>query len=440
MLARSLQGALGSMISNCIISSLKDNNFIEKFRRDDKCFTRASNKLPFDTLFLFIAFLRQRSTALEIDDFLSQIKEVRPDSRSFEDSAFFHARSKILPEAFLEVNDRVIQCYREVVGIKKWKDWELVAVDGTTARLPKTPKVSKVFPPEKCENLNDCQPICRILSMMSVDTRLTLALEVAPYQTGETSMLMDLSDKFQPGQLIIADRNFDSPWIFRLLESKGCEYVIRLAKNAFKEADLFRESVHSEAIVDLPLRSESKTRCEDLDIGADPLRVRLCKIELPTGEIEILCTSLTDSERVTLTDISELYAKRWGIEEQFKHQKARVEIENFSGKSAVSVLQDIYGAIMSNNLMLMYSQESQPAIDTSKRGAKYKYTVCWAKALGYLKNNFMTLVYISKKFSNVKLDFIEHCVRHSEPIRPGRKSERKHKRKRDYYMCYKPTT
>jgi hypothetical protein len=45
-----------------------------------------------------------------------------------------------------------------------------------------------------------------------------------------------------------------------------------------------------------------------------------------------------------------LYHLRWGIEENYKRLKQWVEIENFSGKSALSVKQDFYAKIIASNL------------------------------------------------------------------------------------------
>ena len=56
------------------------------------------------------------------------------------------------------------------------------------------------------------------------------------------------------------------------------------------------------------------------------------KIELKTGEIEILATNLT-SDEFTLAELKSLYKKRWEIETGFDRLKNYIRIENFSGRS-----------------------------------------------------------------------------------------------------------
>ncbi len=44
------------------------------------------------------------------------------------------------------------------------------------------------------------------------------------------------------------------------------------------------------------------------------VRLRLVKVVLSTGEIEILATNLMDSEEISLADLKDLYHQRWGVE------------------------------------------------------------------------------------------------------------------------------
>src|SRR6202044_528890 len=52
------------------------------------------------------------------------------------------------------------------------------------------------------------------------------------------------------------------------------------------------------------------------------------------------------SAKYKLEELGELYQMRWGIEEGYKMYKARVQIEAFSGRTAIAVKQDIYAKAM----------------------------------------------------------------------------------------------
>lgn len=72
------------------------------------------------------------------------------------------------------------------------------------------------------------------------------------------------------------------------------------------------------------------------------IQCRLIKIELENGESEILCTSLTDLDKYLYDDFEQLYHYRWNEEEAYKLLKCRIELENFSGKTAIWLLSKIF--------------------------------------------------------------------------------------------------
>jgi hypothetical protein len=53
--------------------------------------------------------------------------------------------------------------------------------------------------------------------------------------------------------------------------------------------------------------------------------------------VEVLITNMMGCEAYEVDLFKELYYLRWGIEENYKRLKQWVEIENFSGKSVVSI-------------------------------------------------------------------------------------------------------
>ncbi len=62
-----------------------------------------------------------------------------------------------------------------------------------------------------------------------------------------------------------------------------------------------------------------------------------------------------------------LYQLRWGIEENYIRLKQWVEVENISGKSALSVKQDFYDKIMAMNLTALMAMAAKK-VTTKKTG------------------------------------------------------------------------
>ena len=89
----------------------------------------------------------------------------------------------------------------------------------------------------------------------------------------------------------------------------------------------------------------SMRQCREGHLPADPLAVRLIRVELESGEVEVLITSLRDTKAYPYCAFAKLYALRWGIEENYKREKQRLEIENFSGRTPWVLLQDFHAKI-----------------------------------------------------------------------------------------------
>ena len=112
----------------------------------------------------------------------------------------------------------------------------------------------------------------------------------------------------------------------------------------------------TEVITFKPNKSSLKT-CEEKGLPTQPITLRLVRVELP-NEVEVLVTNLMDEETYNHSIFKSLYHLRWGIEENYKRLKQWVEIENFSGKSALSVKQDFYAKIVASNLTALMEIEA----------------------------------------------------------------------------------
>jgi len=105
----------------------------------------------------------------------------------------------------------------------------------------------------------------------------------------------------------------------------------------------------------------------------------LCIYGKLSGGVEVLMTNLMDSEKYNASLFKSLYHLRWGIEENYKRLKQWVEIENFSGKSALSVQQDFYAKIVASNLTALMAMAAQKTIATKTKHLKLKYQITMRK-------------------------------------------------------------
>jgi hypothetical protein len=80
--------------------------------------------------------------------------------------------------------------------------------------------------------------------------------------------------------------------------------------------------------------------------SSNPVRVRVTKAVLETGEAELLVSSLQDMELFKTEDLVELYGMRWGVEEGLKNLKPKIKVEQFGCRKPQGIYQEFYAHIL----------------------------------------------------------------------------------------------
>jgi hypothetical protein len=85
-------------------------------------------------------------------------------------------------------------------------------------------------------------------------------------------------------------------------------------------------------------------------ISTESLCLRLVRVDLPSGEPEVLVSSLTDFKAYPTALFSNLCHQHWGVEEDFKVLNIRLNIENYSNVSVEDILQNLHTKLLTKNL------------------------------------------------------------------------------------------
>jgi hypothetical protein len=135
---------------------------------------------------------------------------------------------------------------------------------------------------------------------------------------------------------------------------------------------------------------------------------------------------------------SNLIAGTWPIEEDYKTMKQWVEIENFSGKSVLSIYQDFHAKVFTKNLTSVLAFPTRSAIENKTLKARYKYKMNFAQTLSKVKDA-IPLFFIRSAEQVLLLihDLHKIIVKTLEPVRPGRKYPREFNKKKGFNFCYK---
>ncbi|WP_348970707.1 IS4 family transposase [Chondrinema litorale] len=318
---------------------------------------------------------------------------------------------------FQDWNACLLHHYKRIYPRKTWAGFVVYGIDGTTINLPNTAKISKTF--GNSSNQAASYPMARVLCAYDVSNGICEQSKIAPITSDELGMAIDFVDDLPPNSLSIYDRGFTSFVLLYLL--KGKNYVMRSKITFNKSIKDFVKSKRNTAMVTLKATHSAIERLENPPYSIDKnasVTVRLVKVILDNGEVEVLMTSLLDTQQYPDAIFKDLYFLRWGVEVFFDYFKNILQVELFSGHLPEAIYQEFYTMVFLANLhsLLLKDCTQQLALDNKER--KYEHKINNNVSVGNLKNNVIK-IFIHEEPKVILEHLITLFLKSTEAIRPN---------------------
>jgi len=428
------------ILSNNLAYELENEEFKGHSKNGPKGVFTRDRKLTFKNLIVIIIIFKS-SIQRELDRFFKVVKNDDFNIREVTKGALSQARAKLNPWAFKRLNEVACNTFYERVEYYIWYGLRVLAVDGSRLVLPNHPSVVKEFGQHSFGPKADSPRSLAMASMLyDVLNQITIDAEIAPYSSSERDLLMKHIDKTKAGDILLLDRGYPCVWLLFLLKARGVEFCVRMKEDWWLTVKEFTESTDKERIVTFSLPKKDRKKLADYpEIMDQTITCRLIKIELETGEKEILCTSLTDMEKYEYVEFDSLYHYRWNEEEAYKLLKSRIELENFSGKTTIAVKQDFFAKVFLMTLCAAYAHPIEEKVTNEYKADKervHDQKINRTNALS-MTQDILISVMIKKQYKKALEAFDDIVEKTREIIRPGRKVSREFKQKRPYSMNYK---
>lgn len=182
----------------------------------------------------------------------------------------------------------------------------------------------------------------------------------------EVDLAEEMIPSLKPDDLSLFDRGYASyPFMARLIKEKK-HFIIRCPKTSFTAVqNMFDNDAPESMTVLIDVSYRHKKEVKKLGLPST-IKIRLIRIILSTGEIEVIATSLLDETIFSTNDFSYLYSLRWGVETFFSKVKGRLALENFTGKSVESIYQDFWSIIFISNLETIMTEDIEEKMNAEK--------------------------------------------------------------------------
>ena len=377
----------------------------------------------------------------DLDRFYKSIHNSDFNIREVTKGALSQARAKLNPWAFQRLNEVAVNSFYKEAEHFRWHGKRLLSVDGSRLILPKHQSIIDEFGSYGFGPKADSHRSMALSSML-YDTlnHLTIDAQIAPLQVSERDLLLEHLNKVSSEDMLLLDRGDPCFWLLFLLKAKSIDFCVRLKSDWWLEVKRFVESdeIDKEVKFTLPKKDQEKLS-EYPDLWDNALPFRLVKVELENGETEILCTSLLDTQKHDTSEFKELYHHRWSEEEAFKLLKSRVELEDFSGKTAKAVKQDFHAKILLMTLCAAFAhpiEEKVRAEHKESENRKHAQKINRTNALAVFSDMAIPM-FLKRKFNESLETFDEIVYKTREIVRPDRSEPRPKKPKKPYSMNYK---
>jgi len=348
-------------------------------------------------------------------------------------SAYSQARQKVQPEVFGHLN--TVTCeefylrYGEDQEVVLWHEHRLLGVDGSYLNLPDTEETRREFSVQTNQHAGGEQ--VQALASVLYDLRNDLGLSAAlgPKQAEKNLLFGTHWAAMRAGDVLVCDRAYADYSVLAAVVAQGCHFVIRFPRQSFTAVNAFWAAHAQERVVTLEVTSKARAYVRAQRLPAT-LRVRLVKVVLPTGEVEVLGTDLLDAQTYPAAEFKLVYGWRWQHETYHDRIKNIFELERFSGTSVQVIKQDFYGVIFLATLESILSKPAQAALTAQAAGRECRYAAQVNRAVSYVTilEHVVQLLSDVRRSPAATLAAIEHLLLTSPTRqRPGRQFKR-HKR------------
>jgi hypothetical protein len=419
---------------------LCDAQFIARHRVRPEDFTR-QRQLMFPVVMLFVLQKTVKSIQRHLHEFLDELA----GGGVFEPvtaGAWTHARAKLKYTAFIELNQ--VTVLPMVYGperqpqVQRWRGHRLLGVDSSLVRLPNREPLREEFGTVQVSNhlgpTGTQYPEGRISVLYDLLNRMGIDGRLESSRVGEVELAIEQLRQARAGDVLINDRGFTGYAYLAWHHHLGLHYIARCSTGSFVAAqELFRiNRAGRSKVVRLMVPREQRAGLRPLGLPLE-LTVRFVSVRLPTGELEVLATSLLDDALYPTEEFLKVYHWRWSHETFYGMMKGRLDLENFSGETAEAVRQDFFATLLLCNLESLLTEPAAAALGQQSTDHQHSKQVNRAVAYHALKDQLLDLLYGEVPVEQVIAKLQQLFMGSPVSARPERKPPR---RKLSLYRSY----
>jgi Transposase DDE domain len=333
-----------------------------------------------------MVMLRGQKVSLQnaVNKFFTAVGEVW---RVVTAGAYRQARQKVQPEVFVHLNAITCEEYYTRYGaddeVVLWQGKRVLGVEGSYLNLPDTEETRREFSVQTNQHAGGEQVQALASVLYDLRNDLGLSATLGPKQAEKNLLFGTHLAATQRGDVLVCDRAYADYSVMAMLLAWRCHFVIRFPRQSFTAVNAFWAAAAQERVVTLEVPSSARAYVSEHQLPPT-LRVRLLKVLLTSGEVEVLGTDLLDARTYPASEFKTVYGWRWHHETYHDRIKNIFELERFSGQSVQAIKQDFYGVIFLATLESILSKPAQAALTAQGEARECRSTLQVNRAVSYV--------------------------------------------------------
>jgi hypothetical protein len=230
-------------------------------------------------------------------------------------SAYSQARHKRQPALCQHLNDLVLEGFYRLYspdgGVRRWHGRRLVGVDGRVFNVPDTAETRQCYSVQTNQQADGGR--VQALGSVCYDllNHVALSAGLGKKQAEQHFIFTRHLSATDVGDVVVLDRRYTDYGVRAFLQAHRREFVIRLSRHSFRVVEPLWTTPEREQVVTLAM-PRAQRRFVAAQGLATTLQVRLIKVELPNGQLEVLATSLLDPQEYPRAELQTVYGWRGG--------------------------------------------------------------------------------------------------------------------------------
>jgi len=319
---------------------------------------------------------------------MGELAMVPPATAAPQKSSFCKARRKLPAKYVHDMFRQAVERSEQMEPQRLWKGHRLFATDGMKVSLPSSAELKAHFGCPQNDTGEAHYPQALLSELFNVLTDEVYDYTLSPCTTGEREQALLHLKRLRAGDVGLHDRNYPSYEMFWEYQKRKIHFVMRMPLAPWKIVEDFLASGAVDRCVKLNMPASAHKFYKDDPTVPKHMTVRLVRVTLPTGETEVLVTSLLNRKLYPTKAMQELYILRWPIEEGNKSLKCHQAMEKFHAKDVNGIMQEVHAHYL---LMALTRLMMLQATLVARTPEQY-YGLSYKSAADFVSNDLVVLI------------------------------------------------